>query len=329
MAFIDELHLHLKAGRGGNGVVRWLHLKGKEFSGPAGGNGGRGGDVVVEGIRDIGALLRYRDQNRYAAGDGAPGGSRSKEGKNGEDFVFKFPLGTVITRAKLGERWEILEEGQREVLLKGGNGGYGNEHFKGSRNVTPMQSTKGKPGDEDDFEIELQLVVDAGLIGMPNAGKSSLLNALTGAHAKVGVYEFTTLNPNLGVIYGYVLADIPGLIEGAAEGKGLGHTFLRHIKRTKMLLHCISLERDDVAEAYATVRHELSKYSPELSDKEEFVILTKTDTLEPAVVEKTKKEFCKKTKISPERVITCSVYDDASLKALGEHLTRVLKKSKV
>lgn len=329
MAFIDELHLHLKAGRGGNGVVRWLHLKGKEFSGPAGGNGGRGGDVVVEGIRDIGALLRYRDQNQYAAGDGAPGGSRSKEGRNGDDFVFKFPLGTVITRTKLDERWEILEEGQREVLLKGGNGGYGNEHFKGSRNVTPMQSTKGKPGDEDDFDIELQLVVDAGLIGMPNAGKSSLLNALTGAHAKVGAYEFTTLNPNLGVLYGYVLADIPGLISGAAEGKGLGHTFLRHIKRTRMLVHCISLEREDVAEAYATVRNELSKYSPELSGKEEIVVLTKTDVYEPETVEKTKKEFCKKTTISPERVSTCSIYDDASLKALGEHLTQVLKKSKV
>lgn len=329
MAFIDELHLHLKAGRGGNGVVRWLHLKGKDLSGAAGGNGGRGGDVVAEGIRDIGALLRYRDQNQYSAGDGAPGGSRSKEGRNGDDFVFKFPLGTVISRTRLGERWEILEEGQREVLLKGGNGGYGNEHFKGSRNVTPMQSTKGKPGDEDDFEIELQLVVDAGLIGMPNAGKSSLLNALTGAHAKVGAYEFTTLNPNLGVIYGYVLADIPGLIEGAAEGKGLGHTFLRHIKRTKMLLHCISLERDDVAEAYATVRRELSKYSPELSDKEEFVILTKTDMCEPEAVEKIKKEFCKKTKIPAGRVITCSIYDDASLKSLGEHLTQVLKKSKV
>ncbi len=322
MAFIDELHLHLKAGRGGNGVVRWLHLKGKDLSGAAGGNGGRGGDVVAEGIRDIGALLRYRDQNHYAAGDGAPGGSRSKEGRNGKDFVFKFPLGTVISRTRLGERWEILEEGQREVLLKGGNGGYGNEHFKGSRNVTPMQSTKGKPGDEDDFEIELQLVVDAGLIGMPNAGKSSLLNALTGAHAKVGAYEFTTLNPNLGVIYGYVLADIPGLIEGAAEGRGLGHKFLRHIKRTKMLVHCVSFENEDLAGAYATVRKELSKYSGELADKSEIVLLTKSDILQPDEVPQKIKEFSAQSGVSEDMIFTVSIYDDVSLKAFSDALTK-------
>ncbi|GMU73903.1 MAG: GTPase Obg [Candidatus Campbellbacteria bacterium] len=322
MAFIDELHLHLKAGRGGDGVVRWLHLKGKEFSGAAGGNGGRGGDVVVEAIRDLSVLERYMDQKNYDAEDGAPGGGRSKEGRNGEDFILQVPVGSIVTRRDTGQTWELLADGQRETILVGGNGGYGNEHFKGSRNVTPLQSTKGKPGEETDVDIELQLVVDAGFIGMPNAGKSSLLNALTGAHAKVGAYAFTTLNPSLGVLYGYVLADIPGLIEGASEGRGLGHKFLRHIKRTKMVVHCISLEHEDPADAYTTVRRELSKYSSELSDKSEVVLLTKTDLLQPEEVQERKKEFSARAGIPQDRILTVSIYDDASLKDLSDELSR-------
>ncbi len=324
MAFIDELHLHLKAGRGGDGVVRWLHLKGKEFSGPAGGNGGRGGNVIAEAIRDITALQNYTQQKNYAAGNGGSGKSRSKEGKNGDDLVLKFPVGSVITNRQTGERFELLSEGQQYELLKGGGPGYGNEHFKGSKNVTPQQSTKGKAGEAADFYIELQLVVDAGLIGLPNAGKSSLLNALTGAHAKVGAYAFTTLNPNLGVLYGYILADIPGLIEGAAEGKGLGHTFLRHVKRTKIMLHCISLEHEDAITVYKTIRKELDAYAHDLVEKPEYVIFTKTDVVTPEQTEKMIADFCTATKKNREEVFAVSIYDDEALKTLSDGLTRLL-----
>ena len=171
MAFTDELHLHLRAGRGGDGVVRWLHLKGKEYSGAVGGNGGRGGNVTARAVRDITALGRYIHQKEYAAGNGETGRGRSQEGKNGENFVLEVPIGTILTNTYTGDQYELLNEGDEAVLLVGGNGGYGNEHYKGSRNVTPQQSTKGKPGEESDFFIELQLVVDIGLIGLPNAGK--------------------------------------------------------------------------------------------------------------------------------------------------------------
>jgi GTP-binding protein len=316
----------MKAGRGGDGVVRWLHLKGKEFSGPAGGNGGRGGNVVFEAVRDISVLERYTDQKMYIAEDGSPGGSRSREGRNGEDFVMQVPVGTFVTRRDTGQTWDFIHEGQREIILIGGNGGYGNEHFKGSRNVTPKQSTPGKPGEESNIDLELRLVVDAGLIGLPNAGKSSLLNELTGARAKVGAYAFTTLNPSLGVLYGYVLADIPGLISGAAEGRGLGHTFLRHIKRTKMLIHCVSLEHDDLGSAYATIRSELSKYSQELAEKPEIVLLTKADLMEEKEVEKKTQEFLQHTTVSSGNIFTVSVYDDASLKAFSDGLSKLLTK---
>ncbi len=333
MAFVDELHLHMQAGRGGDGVVRWLHLKGKEFSGPAGGNGGRGGDIVIEAVRDLSILEQYTDQTEYTAEDGAPGGSHSKEGRNGEDFVLQVPVGTVVTRRDTGQVWELLTEGQRETILVGGNGGYGNEHFKGSRNVTPKQSTPGKPPEEAFVDIELQLVVDAGLVGMPNAGKSSLLNALTGAHAKVGAYAFTTLNPSLGVLYGYVLADIPGLIEGASEGRGLGHRFLRHIKRTKMIVHCISLESigegadDALYNSYTTIRTELEKYSPELAEKPEILVLTKTDVLaSPADAEKARAALAVRAHLAPENIFTLSIYDDASLKTFSDALVQHMEK---
>ncbi|HXK39329.1 MAG TPA: GTPase, partial [Candidatus Paceibacterota bacterium] len=192
----------MKAGKGGDGVVRWLHLKGKEFSGPAGGDGGRGGSVYAEAIRDITAFSRYVHHTSYAAGDGSPGSGRTKEGANGDDLVFAVPVGTVVTNRETGEVFELLAEGDRVTLLAGGASGRGNAHFKGSKNTTPMQSTKGKEGESARLDFELQLVVDAGLVGLPNAGKSSLLNALTGAHAKVAEYAFTTLHPMLGVLYG-------------------------------------------------------------------------------------------------------------------------------
>ena len=242
MAFIDEMKFHAKAGRGGVGVVRWRHEFSKEFSGASGGNGGRGGDVRVRAVRDLGILQRYRNTKEFDAEKGEDGMKDSRHGRNGEDLIIDLPIGSIITDHRTGYTFQLLEEGENVRILKGGSGGLGNEYFKASTNTTPMESTNGYDGEEGDFSIELELVADAGFIGLPNAGKSSLLNVLTNADAKVGSYAFTTLEPNLGALYNFVLADIPGLIEGASEGKGLGHKFLRHVRRTKILFHLISLE---------------------------------------------------------------------------------------
>ena len=288
--FVDEIKLHMRAGTGGNGVVRWRHEKGKEWAGAAGGNGGKGGDVYVRGIRDIGILAKYRNKKEFHAERGEDGMKKSMHGKNGSDFYLDLPIGSIVTNTRTEKRYQILKVGETVRVLEGGVGGLGNEHFKASTNTTPWDHTEGKKGEEADFFIELELIVDAGFIGFPNVGKSSLLNALTNANAKVASYEFTTLEPNLGDFYGFILADIPGLIEGASEGKGLGHNFLRHIKRTKILIHCISLENEDVRHAYGTIRGELDKFSPELSKKPEILVLTKADTVDEKILEKHMKE---------------------------------------
>jgi GTP-binding protein len=242
MAFIDEMKFHAHAGRGGVGVVRWRHEFSKEWSGASGGNGGRGGDVRVRAVRDLGILARYRNTKEFDAEKGEDGMKDSRHGRNGQDLIIDLPIGSILVDHRTGHTFQLLEEGENVRILKGGSGGLGNEYFKSSTNTTPMESTNGYDGEEGDFGVELELVADAGFIGLPNAGKSSLLNVLTNADAKVGSYAFTTLEPNLGALYNFVLADIPGLIEGASEGRGLGHKFLRHVRRTKMLFHLISLE---------------------------------------------------------------------------------------
>jgi GTP-binding protein len=326
MSFIDELHISAKAGNGGDGVVRWLHLKGKDLSGPAGGDGGRGGGVYAEAVRDISALSNYTHQPSYAAGNGGVGAGRTKEGANGKDFVFMVPVGTVITNKETGETFELLAEGDRAMILAGGGGGRGNAHFKGSRNTSPTQFTEGKEGEQARFDFELQLVVDAGFVGFPNAGKSSLLNVLTGAKSKVANYAFTTLNPKLGVLYGYILADIPGLIEGAAGGKGLGHTFLRHVKRTKLIAHCVSFEHEDMAAAYRTIRAELAAYNTVLAEKPELVICTKADLLTPDKAASRMKTFAKEVGLDANVIVMASIYDDASIKKLSEFFVQKLDK---
>ena len=270
--FLDELSIHLKAGRGGNGVVRWLHEKGKEYGGPSGGDGGRGGHLYATGIRDVGALLKYRHTSRLSAEDGGAGSNKSQHGKDGQDLTMTLPLGSILTNKKTGELFELLNENEPILILKGGSGGRGNEHFKGSINRNPTEWTPGKNGEESDFHIELRLIADVGLIGLPNAGKTSLLNVLTNAQGKVGSYEFTTLEPNLGECYGRIIADIPGLIEGASEGKGLGDKFLRHIRRTRALLHCISLENENLVQTYNLIRDELARYDEKLLEKEEWIL---------------------------------------------------------
>lgn len=324
MAFVDELYIHIAAGKGGDGVYRMRHEKGKEFAGPSGGDGGKGGNVYVVGTRDLGLLFKYRHEKIFKAEDGEDGMKDSNHGADGEDITIKFPIGSILKNLDTGEITQILTEDEPILLLKGGDGGFGNEHFKSSIVQAPTRTTPGYPCEEADYYIELQLVVDVGFAGFPNAGKSSLLNVLTNASAKVGAYQFTTLEPNLGAFYGYILADIPGLIEGASEGKGLGHKFLRHIERTKMIAHLISLENEDVLEAYKTIRNELDSYNKSFAEKDEIIVLTKTDMVDEKTIEAAKKKLATLGK----PIFTISVYDDAAIKVFADEFVKILRAKK-
>ena len=320
MALVDELTILARAGKGGDGVVRWLHLKGKEYSGPAGGNGGNGGDVLLRGVRDISLLGRYRGEKKFEAENGGDGESYNRDGKGGKNLIIDLPVGSIVHNTATGEVHELMAEGEQKLVLKGGRGGAGNSVFRSSVNTSPKESTPGLPGEEAELRIELRLIASAGLIGLPNAGKSSLLNALTGASAKIGAYAFTTLDPNLGAMHGYILADIPGLIEGASAGKGLGSKFLRHIARTSLLLHCVSLESEKPLQDYETVRDEISKFGEgELQKKPELIVLTKSDTRTPEEIAKIKKSFTGKD------VEVVSVLDDRAVKELGDTIVAALR----
>ncbi len=329
MAFIDEMKIEAAAGNGGNGVVRWRQEKFVPKGGPSGGDGGRGGDFFVIAVRDIHILSKYKAKKSFSAGRGEDGGNKSLHGANGEDFYLDLPIGSIVTNLDTEESWQLKDEGEKFMVLKGGYGGFGNEHFKSSTNTTPKESRLGGEGEKGNFKIELELFADIGLIGLPNAGKSSLLNSLTNAQAKVGDYAFTTLDPNLGDFYGYVIADIPGIIEGASEGKGLGVKFLRHIKRTKMLAHLVSFENPKMMATYKEVRKELEQYDEKLdlgdeglSSKDEIIILTKSDMVTDKIIEKNVTAFKKISK----KVFVLSLFDDKLVKKTSDELAKILKK---
>lgn len=321
MAFVDEYTFSARAGNGGDGVVRWRREKFRPKGGPSGGDGGRGADVYIVGVRDIAMLARITHKDTYRADDGEAGGSDSCHGADAEHLMIKLPIGSVVTNTTTGEVVELLTEDQPVRILAGGVGGFGNEHFKSSTNRKPFDATKGAEGEGGTFKVELKLIADVGLVGLPNAGKTSILNALTNANAKVGAYPFTTLDPNLGVYHGYVLADIPGLIEGASEGKGLGHKFLRHISRTSVILHCISLEQDTILENYDVIRSELSSHG-EVATKNEYVLLTKSDLSTPDDIKKVKNLLEKER--GAHVLGSFSILDDESIKSLGDSIVKIL-----
>jgi GTP-binding protein len=322
MAFIDEVQLHIRAGHGGNGVVKWRREKHRPLGGPGGGNGGRGGDVYAVATHDLAALRDYQREKNFAAANGNPGGNFGREGANGDDLELRFPVGTVLTNLETDEQFELLHKDDRVLILRGGRGGLGNEHFKTSVNRSPDQSTPGKPGQEADFHVELRLIADIGLVGLPSAGKSTLINMLTNSESKIGDYDFTTLEPHLGAFHGYIIADIPGIIEGASHGKGLGHKFLRHIRRTKMLAHLVAADRDDIIETYDVIRNELAAYDPELATKQEVIILTKSDLISPEELQA--KQTALQQHSGAEHILTLTAYDDQSIKAVSDQLIQIL-----
>jgi GTP-binding protein len=277
---LDKVDVTFSAGKGGDGKVSFKKIG----RGPDGGNGGRGGDLYVKASSDLTLLNQFTQKDYLSAENGADGGFDIKTGGKGEDLTIILPVGTSLVDRETGKTvLELTEVNQIVKLLKGGDGGRGNWEFRSARNTTPLKAQKGFPGESLDLTLNLKLIADYGLIGLPNAGKSSLLNELTNSNAKIGNYAFTTLSPNLGVINGKVIADIPGLIEGASNGKGLGLNFLKHIEKVKVLMHCIDSTSDNYERDYEIVRNELKKYNPELLKKKEIILLTKSDLLDHAV----------------------------------------------
>lgn len=286
--FVDTAKVFIQAGNGGNGNVSFRHEIYVDKGGPDGGDGGKGGDIIFEATGNLNTLIDFRFKPELKASNGKNGAKQNMRGRSGEDLIVKVPLGTIVRRK--GEVIaDMTENGQRVVIAKGGDGGFGNAHFKSSVRQTPRMAELGEKGDTFEAELELKLLADVGLVGFPNAGKSTFLSVVSNARPEIADYAFTTLTPNLGVADiddgSLLIADIPGLIEGASEGKGLGDAFLRHVERTAVLLHLIDVYSEDVAEAYRTIRAELSNYSAELSLRPEVVALTKTEGLDDDMIQ--------------------------------------------
>jgi GTPase len=293
MKFLDQAKIHLQAGNGGAGCVSFRREKFIEFGGPDGGDGGKGGDVWVECVDGLNTLIDFRYRQHFKAGTGVHGMGRNRHGANGADAILKVPAGTQVWDEEEETLLaDLTEPGQKIRLLRGGNGGFGNTHFKGPSNRAPRHANPGQEGPGMWVWLRLKLIADAGLIGLPNAGKSTFLATVSRAHPKIADYPFTTLHPQLGVVYSdggeFVLADIPGLIKGASEGAGLGHRFLGHVERCRLNLHLVDGTQEQIVRAYRTIRHELEAYSPELAAKPEIVVLNKCDALNPAQIRRKK-----------------------------------------
>ncbi|MEA2989507.1 MAG: GTPase, partial [Alphaproteobacteria bacterium] len=286
MKFLDEAKVYIRSGDGGNGCVAFRREKFIEFGGPSGGDGGKGGDVIAEAVEGLNTLIDYRYQQHFKAKNGGGGMGKDRHGAGGADMVMKVPVGTQIYEED-GETLlaDLAHKGESAVLARGGNGGFGNARFKSSTNRAPRHANPGHPGEERAIRLRLKLIADAGVVGLPNAGKSTFLAAVSAAKPKIADYPFTTLHPQLGVVEidgrGFVLADLPGLIEGAHEGIGLGDRFLGHVERCRVLLHLVDGTDGHAGEAYKTVRTELSAYGHELLDKPEIVALNKSDAMTP------------------------------------------------
>ena len=283
MKFLDQAKIHIQSGNGGNGCVSFRREKFVEFGGPNGGNGGKGGDIIIKCVDGLNTLIDYRYRQHFKAKNGSPGMGSDKTGRSGEDTIIEVPRGTLILEEDNEEVIaDVVNKDQSLTILKGGNGGFGNAHFKSSENQTPRTANDGENGQEKWIWLRLKLIADIGLIGLPNAGKSTLISTVSEAKPKIADYPFTTLNPVLGIAkYNdneLVIADIPGLIEGAHEGKGLGDRFLGHIERCNLLLHLIDANDTDVINSWKTVRNEISAYSKELDEKKEVIVLSKSDS---------------------------------------------------
>lgn len=314
---IDELTITVKAGDGGNGAVAFNKVK--LSRGPTGADGGNGGSVYFEGTGDINALMVFASRKEVEAERGRDGRGQFLDGRKGEHLILKVPTGTTVTNLETNFSQHIEEVGQRVLAAGGGVGGRGNFKFRSATNTTPMEHEDGTKGDVATYKIELRLIADVGLVGLPNAGKSTLLNELTAAKSRIANYAFTTLEPHLGSYYGVILADIPGIIEGASGGKGLGVKFLKHIERTRTLFHLIAADSDDVVRDYKVIHKELETYNPELTKKTEHVFLTKTDSVSPEEV-KEKLAALKKAKI---KALPVSVLEPDSLQEIKKILNKI------
>jgi GTP-binding protein len=329
MKFLDLAKIYIKAGDGGSGCIGFRREKFIEFGGPDGGDGGRGGNVWVECVQNLNTLIDYRYQQHFKADRGTNGMGRNRAGANGRDITIKVPPGTeILSEDQETVIADLTHPGDKVLLARGGNGGFGNAHFKSATNQAPRHANPGLPGDEMTIWLRLKLIADAGLVGLPNAGKSTFLATVSAAKPKIADYPFTTLHPNLGVVRAgstdFVLADIPGLIEGAHEGAGLGDRFLGHVERCRVLLHLVDATSQDVAEDYRVVRRELKAYSPELAQKKEIVALSKCDALDDATLAE---RFEALKKAARKKPLTLSAVSGQGVKDALFALTREIGKA--
>ncbi len=324
MKFLDQAKIYIKAGNGGSGSASFRREKFVEYGGPDGGDGGDGGSIIIQSDRNLNTLIDFRYAQHFKAQHGKPGSKRNKTGANGEDLILKVPLGTQLYEEDNNTLiYDFTKNKEKYLVASGGKGGLGNVRFKSSTNRAPRKKTNGKLGEEFWIWLQLKVIADIGIIGKPNAGKSSLLAALTRAKPKIANYPFTTINPNLGVSYfggkEITLADIPGLVEGAHKGVGLGDKFLRHIERCKILLHLIDLSESNLLNSYKKIKLELSNYDKDLIKKKEIIFFNKSDLLENNEINKKLKEFKKKIKTKYEIV---SVYSNKDIQRMKKLLVK-------